>query len=258
MPQPWEMNWGGGQQGGSVPLTGGDPMKPLLIQKAQSDVQQIPADIRLKNSQALRAPIQLQKDAFDLEQARATSKADRRKAEAQATAAQLNATPTANATVEERKAASFLIRALGANNDYRNQHVGARSLIGQNLAETFPDALNSLPGRIGNSPQRQKADAAQREFVMASLRQDSGAAIPPAEIENHIRTYFPVPGDGPEVIKQKEAARRRVLAGLGQGAGRLTPAAIRKFQEMQGASGQQPKPSAPAQKPRVVNFSDLP
>lgn len=121
-----------------------------------------------------------------------------------------------DATEGERKAGAFLIRALGANASYEKTGKGARGLTQQALRDAFPDFENQF---IGGS--RQVADSAQDEFIAASLRQDSGAAIPEEELERQRRIYFPVPGDGPEVIEQKRQARLRAILGLEQSAGRL-------------------------------------
>ena len=77
-------------------------------------------------------------------------------------------------------------------------------------------------GLIGNffaSPETQKALQAQRDFVNATLRQESGAAISNSEFENAQKQYFPQPGDSPEVIAQKAANRRTVIAGFARQAG---------------------------------------
>lgn len=49
---------------------------------------------------------------------------------------------------------------------------------------------------------------AQEDWVRAKLRKESGATIRDEEMESEIRTYFPRPGDSPEVVKQKAQARR--------------------------------------------------
>jgi len=120
----------------------------------------------------------------------------------------------------EDKANAFLIRALGANKQYEGTGVGARSLIGQGIADRAPNLLNVLPGFVGNSDERQVADTSQDEFIAASLRQDSGAAIPEEEMERQRRIYFPMPGDGEKVIEAKRQARQRALEGLVASAGR--------------------------------------
>lgn len=131
----------------------------------------------------------------------------------------------ADSTEGERKASAFLTRALGSNRSYEETGVGPRSLVGQVVADTAPNILNTLPSWIGNSPKRQVADSAQDEFIAASLRQDSGAAIPEEEMARQRRIYFPMPGDGPAVLRQKRDARLRAIEGLSQSAGvSITPA----------------------------------
>ncbi len=159
---------------------------------------------------------------------------------------------TASATEAERKAASFLIRGVGAEGTYKAQGLGPRSVVGQKLHDLVPNALNSwLPSSIGNSARRQVADTTQDEFIAASLRQDSGAAIPEQELERQRRIYFPMPGDGPEAIQAKARARERALQGLHQSAGRLAPGALQKVRQ-QAASMRSKKPKGDGWKVEVV------
>ena len=46
--------------------------------------------------------------------------------------------------------------------------------------------------------------------MRAKLRRESGAVIAREEAASEVRTYFPMPGDSPEVIRQKADARRAV------------------------------------------------
>lgn len=138
----------------------------------------------------------------------------------------------------EAKAAAFLIRALGSNESYEGTGVGPRSMIGQQMADSMPNVLNTLPGVIGNSPERQVADSNQDEFIAASLRQDSGAAIPEEEMARQRRIYFPMPGDGPEVIEAKRLARLRAIEGLKQSAGRLEESAEQRYSKLMGGATQ--------------------
>lgn len=62
-------------------------------------------------------------------------------------------------------------------------------------------------GNYGIPAQDQKLRQAQEDWVRAKLRKESGATIPPNEMEDEIRTYFPQPGDKPENIEAKEQAR---------------------------------------------------
>lgn len=60
----------------------------------------------------------------------------------------------------------------------------------------------------------QKAEQAQRDFVNAILRQESGAAISDSEFNNAKRQYFPQPGDSADVVKQKAQNRKTAIEGL--------------------------------------------
>lgn len=130
----------------------------------------------------------------------------------------------AEAIEGERKAAAFLIRALGAEDNYTKTGVGAPSLIGQTARDIAPNIANYFTGE-----DRQTANSTQDEFIAATLRQDSGAAIPEEELERQRRIYFPMPGDGQDVIEQKRQARLRALAGLRQSAGRLEESAEARY-----------------------------
>ena len=77
-------------------------------------------------------------------------------------------------------------------------------------------------GIVGNlfaDPSTQKALQAQRDFVNAVLRQESGAAISQSEFENAQKQYFPQPGDSPEVIAQKAKNRQTQIMGFARQAG---------------------------------------
>lgn len=60
------------------------------------------------------------------------------------------------------------------------------------------------------SDEQQQVEQAQRDFVNATLRRESGAAISPIEFANAKKQYFPQPGDGADVKERK--ARNRKLA----------------------------------------------
>jgi hypothetical protein len=64
------------------------------------------------------------------------------------------------------------------------------------------------------SDQSQKAEQAQRDFVNAVLRLESGAAIAESEFNNAKKQYFPQPGDAPAVIAQKASNRKLAIQGL--------------------------------------------
>lgn len=84
--------------------------------------------------------------------------------------------------------------------------------------------VQSMLPTMAQSPDFQSSDQARRQFVNAILRRESGAAIPPFELENYTRQYFPVPGDSPEVLQQKAQARKLAIAGLEQEGARVPSA----------------------------------
>ena len=69
-----------------------------------------------------------------------------------------------------------------------------------------------------DAPTRQ-VEQAQRDFINAVLRQESGAAIGKNEYDSAARQYFPEPSDPPEVIAQKRANRDAVIRGFATQAG---------------------------------------
>jgi hypothetical protein len=79
------------------------------------------------------------------------------------------------------------------------------------------------------SDESQKAEQAQRDFINAILRQESGAVIAETEFDNARKQYFPQPGDSKAVIEQKAKNRNTAINGLRKMAG---PGASK-----QGASG---------------------
>jgi len=126
-------------------------------------------------------------------------------------------------TEGERKSSAFLTRALGANRDYETIKPGPRGLLAQKFNDWMPNVANTTI----NDDDRQVTDSAQAEFVAATLRYDSGAAIPAEELESQKRIYFPQPGDGIEARNQKARARARAMQGLIESSGRALDPKIR-------------------------------
>jgi DNA-binding phage protein len=71
----------------------------------------------------------------------------------------------------------------------------------------------SVPDRF-KSEEFKKLDQAQRNFINAVLRRESGAAISPSEFDSARAQYFPQAGDTPDVLAQKKDNRDTVFAGL--------------------------------------------
>ena len=77
-----------------------------------------------------------------------------------------------------------------------SQFTGAGSYIGQLL----PNILKSA--------ERQQFEQAQRDFINAVLRRESGAAIAESEFKSAAQQYFPKPGDTAAVVAQKARNRQ--------------------------------------------------
>lgn len=88
-----------------------------------------------------------------------------------------------------------------------------------------PTSIKSAIQRIGFFPealkegQQKLQEQAERNFVTALLRKESGAAISDSEFKNAEAQYFPRVGDTPEVIAQKAKNRQIALASLKSEAG---------------------------------------
>jgi hypothetical protein len=73
--------------------------------------------------------------------------------------------------------------------------------------------LGQLPlvGNYAMSSDRQKFEQAERDFINAILRRESGAVISEEEFANARQQYLPQPGDSEQVLAQKKASRDRAL-----------------------------------------------
>lgn len=77
-----------------------------------------------------------------------------------------------------------------------------------------PKWSNLWTANMVNSKEWQQYRRAARESLSAILRKDTGAAVTDEEFNTYFPTYFPIPGDSPQVVKQKEKARNMVAQGL--------------------------------------------
>lgn len=100
---------------------------------------------------------------------------------------------------------------------------GARAQEAQRIFEELAaDPKNPIDGLTpwqkltygGNNVNAQRYEQAQRDFINAVLRKESGAAIGKDEFDNAIKQYFPRYGDTKEVIAQKARNRQLVIDGF--------------------------------------------
>ena len=80
--------------------------------------------------------------------------------------------------------------------------------------------LSEVPGgNFALSPQQQSFFQAERNFINAVLRRESGAVISDEEFSNARKQYIPQPGDSEQVLEQKRRNRETVLRSLSRDAG---------------------------------------
>lgn len=100
------------------------------------------------------------------------------------------------------------------------------------------------------SPQAQRARQAQEQWSEAFLRFKTGAATTKDEVRANVRTFFPQPGDSPDVIAQKTRARAQAAKDLEFAAGGAKGGAAP-------AAAPAGAPAAPRKPGGVVDWSEL-
>lgn len=91
-----------------------------------------------------------------------------------------------------------------------------RPSVMKGVVEGIP-LVGRAAGAVANNastPQQQKVEQAQRDFINAVLRRESGAAIAEPEFENARKQYFPAVGDSQAVIQQKAQNRQLATKGI--------------------------------------------
>jgi hypothetical protein len=127
-------------------------------------------------------------------------------------------------TEAQGKAAGLASRAQAAHDVLReleDKGVTRPSLIKQG-AESVPvigGALGTLANATVASSAQQRVEQAQRDFVNAALRVESGASINESEFQNARKQYFPQPGDSKPTIEQKRRNRETEIESLKTQAG---------------------------------------
>jgi hypothetical protein len=114
----------------------------------------------------------------------------------------------AEGTEGQKLSAGFAARMESANNIITKlEGAGGLPTTMTSLAESVPFVGGYLQ-RQAMSPEQQRYKQAADNWIRANLRKESGAAIGEGEMEAEYTTYFPKPGDSPEVIQQKADARK--------------------------------------------------
>jgi hypothetical protein len=121
-------------------------------------------------------------------------------------------------TDSQAKALGFGARMKEANNILERLAAGGTnrpSMIKQGV-ESIPfigGVAGTAANAVASGPQQQ-VEQAQRDFVNAVLRRESGAAISEKEFEDARKQYFPEVNDKPENIAQKKSNREISMRGV--------------------------------------------
>jgi hypothetical protein len=90
---------------------------------------------------------------------------------------------------------------------------------------------------VGNSlvsKERQQFDQAERNFINAQLRRESGAVISPEEFADARKQYIPQPGDDEATLAQKAESRRIAREGMARESGPFYKPGGEDYQSMYG------------------------
>ena len=107
-------------------------------------------------------------------------------------------------TAQQAKDIGFYNRASSAE---QNVQAALEGGVGGLLIQS------ALPNFAQSKDYQQYRQAAET-WIKAVLRQESGAAIPPEEMNSYMKTYFPQPGDRQETVAQKQQARQDAMNAL--------------------------------------------
>lgn len=125
---------------------------------------------------------------------------------------------TKNLTEGQAKANLFGSRMLEADR-ILNELEGKYNPLAVNakVAAAETPIIGGLAGWAGNAmlgDQGQQAEQAQRDFINAVLRRESGAVISEPEFKNAAKQYFPQQGDSKAVLDQKRRNRQLAIRGM--------------------------------------------
>jgi DNA primase len=126
-----------------------------------------------------------------------------------------NATTT---TGKPLTAAQYTVLNYGTRMQQSNTVIDA---IGGKMASPWQSLARRLPNAL-KTPDQQKFEQAERDFINSVLRRESGAAIADSEFDSARKQYFPQPGDGEAVLAQKALNRNLVIKNFLNEAGQDT------------------------------------
>lgn len=128
----------------------------------------------------------------------------------------MNKTPQKQATAAQETTALYANRLEQSNSILTklDNYAMSQNSVSYKLQQNVPDVANAL-----KSGDFQSVEQAQKNFLNAVLRRESGAVISPTEFTEGKKQYFAQPGDTPNTVAQKKANRDLVQQGFINGAG---------------------------------------
>jgi hypothetical protein len=103
---------------------------------------------------------------------------------------------------------------------FADRLVEASPLLDTSPPSVGASVLSGLPGgNFALSPDQQSFLQAERNFINAVLRRESGAVISDEEFDNARKQYIPQPGDSQQVLEQKRRNRETVQRSFVRDAG---------------------------------------
>lgn len=122
-------------------------------------------------------------------------------------------------TEGQSKDVNYFRRGLSANQELEKFE---DSLL--QYTDNFAGNFGAL-GRVFQDSDYQQADRAAREVLAVILRKDTGAAVTNEEFKMYTPMYIPQPGDKPETLAAKRAARAQFFTAMQDGMGTAAPIA---------------------------------
>jgi hypothetical protein len=127
-------------------------------------------------------------------------------------------------TEAQAKAATFASQMAAAERE-----LGGVKFDQTKLAPQLEVGLAAGAGNLLVGQEAQRVRQAQEQWAESYLRFKTGAATTRDEVNRNIRTFFPQPGDGPQVVEQKSRMRAQAqqdleIAATGKASGTTQPA----------------------------------
>ena len=170
--------------------------------------------------------------------------------------------------LNEGQAKALLFASRMAIADEIMNELAAQNKLFPNIIKQGAEGLPLVGGaagwaaNFGATQAEQQVEQAQRDFINAVLRRESGASIAPSEFASAAKQYFPQPGDEkhPEVLRQKAAARRTAIEGMkaefGEAGMPRFLETVRGARAVRNAPKAQPKPAQGGDIPTVSTDAD--